>query len=420
MVDIRPFRGHLYNPEKFPDLSPVIAPPYDVMSNEFARHLQEDNPYNVSTLTVPDENASENTGDAYEKVAERWNRWQETGILVRRDQPGVWRIREEFLSTGGRLNRTGFVALLRLEDYSPEGVRRHERTHEAFERDRLRLLRKSGVSAGPILFIYPDKPDDIASLERSFVSDFETSTAGPDNDGVVIHVSHTADRPWIERFRSMMRPRPVIIADGHHRYAASLSLSRNVVDHSYVDAGWVMGLFLPASSPGLIIRPIHRAIRNVRNLDFARFEERLRQFFDPAPQGSPSPTSRSVTLIYETHDPVTLVPKEEIVRRLETEIKPSLAASLSPVLVDRIILDRVLKLSTSEIARQKILSYFHEQDTCVKAVRGGEYQMAFLVKSINAADLLAVTAEGGILPQKSTYFYPKFPDGLVMHSLRAR
>ncbi|MFQ6616308.1 MAG: DUF1015 family protein [Fidelibacterota bacterium] len=420
MVDVRPFRGLVYNPEIFPDLSPVIAPPYDVISAETARRFQKANEFNISALTLPTWPPSRKRGRSYTRAAESWDEWQKRNIVVRNKGAAIWRIHEIFGSSRRKVTRVGFVAVLRLEDYSPQGVRRHENIHPEAREDRLRFLEKTGLNPGPILFVYPDSPEDTASLESSFNPDSQTRAVGPDDENVTIHVSFTTNAHWIERFQAYLKPRPVLIADGHHRYAACLALRRrNPLDPS-IDSGWVMGLFLPASSPGLAILPVHRAVRQVDDFDPVSFENRLRQFFDPAPSGEDDPSLPTLSLVYGTRDPVTFRIRREILHRLEGEIEPLSAVPLSPILVDRIILEKVLKLPSSGIARQKIISYFHDREACVKAVARGEFQMAILVNPVSMEDLLSVTDRGGVLPQKSTYFYPKCPDGIVMHSLRSQ
>lgn len=417
MVHIRPFRGIHYDPARFPDLSPVIAPPYDVITPELAHRLQKRCRFNISSLTAPGEGESGTDGDRYRRVALTWRLWKRKGIVVKQDRPAVWRVHETFPFSGGMVTRTGFVAVLRLEEYSPDGVRRHERIHREARQDRLAHLEKTGLNPGPLLFVYPGSPSGTAFLEKSFVPDFETRAVGPGDDDVRLHISYTTDGKWIERFRAQVQPGPVIIADGHHRYEASLALHRKRGSDPSVDAGWVLGHFLPASSEGVVVHPVHRAVRQVDRLDFSECKSRLSRFFDMVPGDGVDRSQSPVIFVYGIRDPLTLIPKGETLRRLEKEVIPPHSASLSPLLVDNIILNLVLELPRSEIARQKILSYFHDRKACMKAVRRGEFQMAFLVKPVSVEDLFSVTDRGGVFPQKSTYFYPKCPDGVVMHSL---
>lgn len=419
MVDIRPFHGFTYNSEKFQDLSPVIAPPFDVISQEERHQYISKSPFNIVNLTLGEvDNLGNPVEEFYTNAMEKWNSWRKNHILERINKPAIWRIDETYLSPSNqRLTRTGFISLIRLDSYSDSGVQRHERTHDKPKLDRLRLIENTHANLSPIFFIYLDQDNEATAFQEEYQPNLESHATLNQMGPIKIDISCTTDTKWIHRFCSHMNQSSVLIADGHHRYEAARSFHRNHNNDSSLDTSYTMGYFVPSSSKGLILFPTHRGIHAISKPDDNRFKKKLTNFFDIRTLHPISSEFPSMKFIYNQDDPVWIQIKPENYRNLQKNLNPSSLASFSVVIVEEIILKKILGLSSSEIAHRKNLSYYHNTNDCLNDVRDGILQMAFLLEPITIEDLFSVSYNGGILPQKSTFFYPKCPTGIVMHSL---
>ena len=418
MVDVQPFQGVVYNGDIFQDLSLVVAPPYDVVSQEERRQLLSTSPYNIINITVKEENRNISDEDFYSFARVEWKRWIRNQILTRVNQPAIWRTDETYLSpTDEPLTRTGFIALIRLGDYSLSGVQRHERTYVKPKLDRLNLKRSTLANLSPIFFLYLDEFDKAKTFQKNFKPVYRSHANMNQNGSVEIDISYTTDTAWIHQFCSYLNQSAILIADGHHRYEASLALHEECKKDSSIDTAYTLGYFVPSTSEGLILNPTHRGIHSLPNLDYEGFTDKLWNYFNP---GTPRLTSQSLPslqFMYNRNERVSIQIKPDIFLNLQRDLRPPTLASQSVVVFEEIILKKILGLSSSDIAKGKNLKYYPSEDNCLYDLRTEKTQWVFLLEPIDIKDLFSITSGGGVLPQKSTFFYPKCPSGIVMQSL---
>jgi len=143
MARIRPFRALRYD---VPDLEAVVAPPYDVISDEQRRDYLDRSPYNVVHLTLP---------DSEEQAGRDLASWQEDGVLVRDPEPSYWWLSQDYVGPDGvERRRQGFVASLHAEPYESRTILPHERTHAGPKEGRLRLLQATRTQLEPLFFLW--------------------------------------------------------------------------------------------------------------------------------------------------------------------------------------------------------------------------------------------------------------------------
>jgi len=414
VINVRPFHGFIYNREENQDLSLVIAPPYDVISQEERRQLLSKSPYNIVQLTLGEDNQDNPDEEFYTQAKRKWNRWCENQIFIRVKKPAIWKVDESFMSPSNQyLTRTGFIALIRLENYSINGIQRHERTLDKPKLDRFKLIESTRTNFSPIFFIYLDKLNQERTLNQNYEPE-DGSHATMNQDGSKkIDISYTTDRDWIQQFCSVLNQSIVLIADGHHRYEASLSLHKKNSGVSFMDTSYTMGYFVSSFSEGLGLNPTHRGIYGLSVPDYEGKIDKLWNYFEKK-TSLPTP---SFQFIHNGHDPIPLQLKPEMYNNLKKSIKPFSLTAQGVVVFEEIVLKGIFGLSSSEIANWKHLRYYHDTEIYLNDLKKGNLQMIFLFDPIPIEDLFAIAAEGGILPQKSTFFYPKCPSGLVMHSL---
>src|SRR5437870_13906258 len=153
-ADVRALPGVRYYLARAGDLSRLVAPPYDVISDSDLEHYRSLSPYNVVHLTRP--------GTDYQGAARTFERWLHDRIL----EPDARSMYVHEVEFDGRIRRD-LIASLRLQGYSDRVVLPHERTHRGPKEDRLALLRATKVSIEPLRFLYEGaKPSIGAVLDR--------------------------------------------------------------------------------------------------------------------------------------------------------------------------------------------------------------------------------------------------------------
>ena len=242
----------------------------------------------------------------------------------------------------------------------------------------------------------------------------ESRTAEWDHHGkVYLELSSTENEDWIESFCQSFREKYVLIADGHHRYEASRIFHKKNIDDD-LDTSAVMAYLVPASSPGLIVHATHRAVHGLVDFDETEFLKSLKDRFTfDAPQSG----SNQIEVVTPAKGRFTVTPNEQTLKRLRKQYKSFDFSDLTVIILEEIVLREILGLSQRQTSSNGNLKYFQNANSAFESVNSGEWNTAFLLDQVPLNDLFSVTKAGGILPQKSTYFYPKVPTGLVVRSM---
>ena len=164
MVEIKSFKGIHYNPEKFKDASKLVAPPYDVINQELQDELYAGSEYNFARIIKgKDEDGDDDNNNKYTRAAGFLENWLEEKVLVQDTQDSVYVYSQEFEAVGKKHERTGFIALVKLEGYG-KGVMPHEFTLKGPKADRLNLMRATKAHTGQIFCLYPDPEKKIDTV----------------------------------------------------------------------------------------------------------------------------------------------------------------------------------------------------------------------------------------------------------------
>jgi uncharacterized protein (DUF1015 family) len=386
------------------DPGPRVAPPYDVLSDAERDGLARE-PENIVHLTLPP--GPEGQRD-YAGAARTLSRWIREGVLVRDAGEGLYVLSEE--TTGGRVRR-GLFALLRLAEYAERAVFPHERTMAGPKRDRLLLTREVRANLEPLFFVYEDRDGKLGWIHERAAHDGELARCrGPEGTG--LSLSRLEERSAFESVQAFFADRPVVIADGHHRYETMLryrderrEAEKRAGREPQPDAPYefVLAYLVNAFDPGTEIRAIHRRLsgrirKPIEVLESAGFSlETL-----PAGADGASLEAELAASLRTDHAFVLVLPSEA----------PRIARRARGAEVDvRVLHDELLP----EIGGE--LSFDHDANRVVAAARAGEIACGLLVNPLPAERLFAVVGAGEVLPQKTTYFRPKVPSGLVLREL---
>jgi len=436
MADIHPFRAFRYDPHQ---VSPaqVVTQPYDKITPALQDRYYAASPYNLVRIILgrrePNDNPANNV---YPRAAAYFRDWRQQGVLRRDSLPSLYVYSQRFtLGSSTELERLGFIALGRIEDYSTGVVFRHEQTLAKPKADRLDLLRATRAHFGQIFMLYEDSGQVESLLPMPAVPDISVT----DEYGVVHRVWQVSDPGLIESVRTAMRDRKLIIADGHHRYETALNYrnERRAEDSTSSSAArpsaspyeFVMMTLVNINSPALLILPTHRVVHSLTTFSEDDFRNSARAFFDIDEVGGTLDAPRATAMLRESGRAGTSILAVTPSRAfLLHHPNPNVSQvftglsirqqSLDVVQLHRCLLENVLHLSEESIRNQQNLSYVRDAAEALSHVQGDpRANIVFLMNPCRAAQVRDIALAGEVMPQKSTDFYPKLLSGLTVYAL---
>jgi uncharacterized protein (DUF1015 family) len=440
MCDVRPFCGLRYNLQRVPDASSVITPPYDVISLTERLSYYRKSPYNIIRLEYGEEQPGDSAdNNKYTRAAAILDAWLKDEILVREEHPALYIIEHNFPYQDTTRSRLGLLARVRLEELDNKGhIRPHEKTTKEPAVDRLNLLRACRANLSPIMGLLRTEKGEIVSLLRRLIKG-EPALSATDNQGVSYRLWAITDNAAIDRVAKLFADRVIYIADGHHRYETALRYRKEQCAAHRSCTGdepfnFVMISLMDSQDPGLVMLPTHRLVKGLDSLKIEQLEQKLSNYFSVDGLLPPLPTSSdsihswlhtletkgkrgSVLGLYGTHDNNFCMLRLKRDANLQSLMPPEeliLWKRLDVVLLQRIVLREALGLDTLE-KEVKHLEYTRDGLEAVSQVNSGACQMAFFLNPTRISSVLDAADAAKRLPQKSTYFYPKTPAGLVIN-----
>ena len=405
MAHIFPFQPYRYAP-KAGALQNLVTQPYDKISPAMRTRYLAASPYNLVRIILgerqPDDSESENV---YSRATATMREWISSGVWERDAAAGMFAYFQEFIvpDTGERLVRKSFIALGQVEDYSAGIVYRHEQTLSGPKKDRMELLKHTHTHFEPIFMLYPDPSGGIdAMLDQAAAA---APAAEVTDEYGAIHrlwpVSRTAE---IQR---MMADKKLLIADGHHRYETALAFQREHPD--LPGASRMIMAFVNMHSAGLKILATHRLVNGV---DTSGFLAAAAREFEVLEIASLDPLKAA----WAVENGRSIIGAALGGKLYMLEDRQSRGALDVRVLHEG-LLGRALGIGEEAVRDEKHTRYIRGIDAAVEAVRNGEAQIAFLLKPTSVQQVADTSFTGGVMPQKSTDFYPKLLSGMVMYKL---
>ncbi len=406
MATIKPFRPYRYTP-KAGDPAKLLTQPYDKISPKMQAEYLAASPYNLVRVILGERFAADNdSNNVYTRAAQHLNDWIRDGILAQDAAPGLYAYFQEFQvpDTGERAVRKGFIGIGKVEDYSAGIVHRHEQTLSGPKKDRLELLRHTRSHFGQIFMLYPDPEGSVDSVLE------EAAKAAPaldvlDGDGTRHRAWAITDAAKIAQIEHLMAPRKLLIADGHHRYETALAYrNENPGDPA---AQFVMMTFVNMHSPGLKILATHRVLSNLNRADgwksIAGWSQRT-ETLDGIKRVFSDPQSDRVRIGVAYKDGFTLLER------------PRAAGEMDVPVLHREIIGGALGISEEAVRDEKYIHYVRGIDAAVAQLKEGA-DVAFLLEPTPIEEMARVAFAGGVMPQKSTDFYPKLLSGVTIYRL---
>jgi uncharacterized protein (DUF1015 family) len=384
----------------------LLTQPYDKISPEMQARYLSLSPYNLVRIILGPRSPSDSASDnVYTRAAGLLGDWISSGILEQEREPSVYAYFQKFTApdSGQILERKGFIALGPVEEYSAGVVHRHEQTLSGPKKDRMELLRHTHAHFGQIFMLYPD-PELVIDRILDETAKGVPTTSLRDEYGVTHRVWKISDPPVIGQIQAVMADKKLLIADGHHRYETALAFRKE--NPGLKDAEKVMMTFVNMHAPGLEILATHRVLsgiaanlaNNIHASPLASIDE-LKQIFR-----SPAPDRIRIGLALASGE----------VRLYERERKPR---ELDVKVLHEELLGSALGIGEDAVREQKHIEYVRGLDAAYAKVREGGAQIAFLLEPVTIEQVASVAFSGGVMPQKSTDFYPKLLSGLTIYKL---
>jgi uncharacterized protein (DUF1015 family) len=435
MAHIRSFSAIHYNKARFPDLSGVIAPPFDVLDAAHKAALQGRHPNNIVNVDLPHlPPKAAGPADVYDKSATTLRAWLDAGILVREQRTAFYPYMQTYDHGGRTVHRRGFFACVRLSPFGEGEVVPHEKTYKGAIEDRFALTRATQCQLSPIFGLFNDKGNEVTRLLYSQLS-------RPDFTGTLDGVRHDlwklSDPDLENQVGDMMTKHPVYIADGHHRYTTALAYRDELVRRNNGEAlpanhpaNYCMFTLVSMNDDGLLIWPTHRLIGGMDGFDVDAFAaavspnvtvtpaavgpEQMHEFVDQhlvkAGQHSFGLYDGRTKKLYQ----LRLI-NHDILKPLEPD-RSEAWRSLDVAILQRYLIEEVLQPRFGG-GRELTKAYVSYADQVVANTDGERNQVALIVQPTPIHALEQLGGHNEVMPQKSTYFYPKLATGMLINPL---
>ncbi len=432
MADIRAFRGFRYDLGRVGSLSDVVAPPYDVVSPELQQKLYDCSPHNAIRLELTkDEPGDTETENKYTRAANTLREWLAGHVLRQDTARSLYIYEQEFEAEGTTYTRRGFFARVRLEPFGQGKVYAHEETMSGPKEDRLKLYRATGFNLSPIFSMYPDPEGEVFRVLEPFALNSPPVVA-KDHLGVTHRLWTVTDSHAISTVIGFMGPKPVYIADGHHRYETGVKYleerkSAGEVPDDESPANFTLMMLVGMTDPGLVILPTHRLIGGLENVTSEQLEKVLADHFDIVERcGTDAKAAWEHIQMDGAQTALgfgTVSDGKWFVAKLRdgavmAELAPDHSTEwqgLGVSILHKLVIDKLLR---EKLGGTPVCRYVHLLKEVTDEVAAKKCQVAILVPPVTMQHVEEISGHLEKMPPKSTYFYPKLLTGMVFNSLK--
>ncbi|HJU05617.1 MAG TPA: DUF1015 domain-containing protein [Nitrospiraceae bacterium] len=443
MANVIPFRGVLYDPAVVSDVAKVVAPPYDIIDAEYQQALHARHPNNIIRLELGLDQPTDGPSDnRYTRAADLLRQWVQSGALRRDAEPAVYVYTIEYRApsdTGKIATKVlkGFLSRVELEEFGTGRIFPHENTRSAAKADRLELLKACRSNFSPIFSLFSDPDGSVMRLLEKSLDTEKPRIDFQDDAGFRQRLWAITDRAVLDEINRAMKPKPLFIADGHHRYETALAYRRMKREEGGRPPNGPVGtlrpydqvlmLFASLEDPGLTVLPTHRVLTTPVP-PIHDITQQLRDAFEieEVPfEASSEGEARMRFLTSLRRNGESGPAFGLILRGLNRYLLLALRASHRPTqdVSERDRLDvsilqaRVIPVLCPSATDQEAIVYTKDDDEAIDLVRKNTAQASLLLNPTKVSEVRAVASSGGRMPHKSTYFFPKPLTGLVINVL---
>jgi uncharacterized protein (DUF1015 family) len=434
-MEIKPFAGYRYHVEKIGSLDDVVAPPYDVIDELFQEELYQRHPNNVVRLILEKMFPADTPADnRYTRAAKTLTAWKENGILRQEEKPAIYVYHQIYEANGKKYIRKGFMCGCRAVPFGYGMVYPHEITMSGPKLDRLMLTTACKMNFSQIFGLYPDEENSVQSvLENALVlGKYTESVSATDHLGVTHNMWVVEDEATVKQVVAAMAPKPIFIADGHHRYETACNYRQQIDDMGLLNsthpANYVLMVCVAMEDPGLIVMPTHRLFPGLPMLTSAELGEKLGKHFRLEQVGKGAGSAPKVWERIEQanrQDAIGLYTPKDGLWSL-TSLTEEGRAKMDEIAQDHhpewrelgvSLLHRLIVETLLDTPEPPKPTYVHLVNEVAAELQTGRYSLAALVMPATVDHIKTLSLLGDRMPAKSTYFYPKLIAGFVFNPL---
>ncbi|MFO7564799.1 MAG: DUF1015 domain-containing protein [Enhygromyxa sp.] len=435
MARIRAFEGLRYDLAKAGAAGDLLAPPYDVIDDDQRAALAARSPHNCVRVILPQAPAGASEPNAkYEAGAAEFARLQ-AEALVRDAEPSFYVYHQRFESEGRSYVRKGFIGLIELTRFGAGPVLPHERTLAGPKQDRLALMRACDAHLELVFGMFSD-PD--RRWEAALEPALGAAALDVDWDGVHHSLWRVQDPAACAALEQVLADKRIYIADGHHRYETMCSFRDELEAAGRGEAArWGMIYLSNLDDEGLVVLPTHRLVHGLAKVDLPAVLEQMKPWFEVERHPLPSDASALRELLMRAGAEraafglaVPGTGQLELLT-LRADFNPTAAGlgdlaralqRLDVVVLHELVLERALGISKQAQADKTNLYYYKSTEAALAVAQGShsqdrDTQLVCFMNATPVQDVVAVCDSGEVMPQKSTFFYPKIPTGLVFRTI---
>jgi uncharacterized protein (DUF1015 family) len=404
MAEIKAFKAVRYAKKI---ITNFICPPYDVIDDKKKEKLKKLSPFNIINIELSDKTKTKNK---YKNAADLFKQWQKDKILIRDEKPSLYFYEQIFDDRGIQTIRRGFFAALKLDNpYSGKGsIKPHEKTLAEPKADRLKLIKAVKANISPIFGLFDDEKLIVVDICKKIAKRTPTITAR-DEDGTFHKLWVVSDEEIIKTVEKYLSEKKIFIADGHHRYetAWNYSKERKEKDKTYSpnkDYNYILTYLCPMEDAGISIWPTHRVISESPDL-----ETNIEKYFDIHPSKDFLKLSKKEIqpmMIFKSGKYRVLTIKKEIFLKKAMPDKGKAYRNLAVSALHYLLMPCV---NASEFTYVK-----NDKEAVLLAQKTDK--IAIIVPATPVKSLKAISLNNEMMPQKSTYFYPKLASGIVIRT----
>lgn len=426
MPKIQAFRGIRYNTDVI-NMTNALCPPYDAISASQVEQYYKKAPYNAIRLVLGKQfPADSKTDNRYTRAHEFFKQWRKQAILIE-DQTPAFYYHEHGYSLGDKTAvRRGIIAAVHLDDGPRAEIMPHENTHKGPKIDRLRLMNEIPANLSCVFGVYADKDKLIETQIRPTEAAPLWEIVAPDGYQRLWRIDNPAR---IKRITTMMRDKKILIADGHHRYETA----KTYRDRQRALTGLTDGrqpfdycmFYLCNMEEGLTLLPTHRIVRDSMGIGLVDIEYRVKDIFSMHPYDNRKAFLEALRKGGRGHIGLRvsgipryylldLIDTEALDRYLPADTPPQLRR-LDVMILHACILEPILGIDPSMNAKR--IEFNGNAIEALEMVEKEKADIAFLLNPSTIQEVMEIAEAGVRMPQKSTFFYPKIPTGLVFNPL---
>lgn len=440
MPEIYPIPAISYPVPDDGDLSAVIAPPYDVLDATSKDALLSQSEHNIAAVDLPHLPAKTlGPDEVYIQAGERFADWLANGVLVRRDKPALFVYQQTYEHAGITHHRRGVFANVPVQPFGPSeygggGIFPHEETFSAAKADRLKLMEATKAQLSPIFGLYSD-PAGASAQTLAAVIDRAPATAKArtTNDNVLHEIWAVDDAPTVTALQEAIGRRDIFIADGHHRYNTALNYKKQLeaAGQEVGNAGHCLFVLVSMHDKGMIVLPTHRVLGNMARFDMATFRQLAEDdlIIEPVDGNNVHALEKAIIAdkrghVFGLYDPAGADTTCWIAATRQGDPLASTHSNMSHdwrqldvAIVQALLVQKLCQPNFCSDGEQVKWKFPHDLDQLRSDAELPEMNLGVVVRPTPLSAVRRVSENGELMPQKSTFFYPKLATGLVINPL---